>query len=448
MRIVLRGGALVLLTASLAAATSCAPADEQPAITWDPSAEIATGGGQRGPWRQNESEYDYVDDPAVALDAHGAAAVAWVDQRHKDVFFQSYERDGKPRYGQPVNVSRSPEVLSWLPRLVLSPVQPGGVYVLWQEMVFSGGSHGGEIYFARSRDGGASFSQPLNLSRSTGGDGKGRINRDVWHNGSLDLAVGRDGTLYAAWTEYDGPLWLSRSNDRGESFSTPVRIAGGGRTEPARAPALAVGPDGSVYLAWTVGEESGADIRVARSSDGGRTFGEPAVVAMTEGYSDAPRLAVDRKGTVHVVHAESSGGPFGLYHVRYTRSHDGARTFEPGREISRPYGTRIESEAFPALALDEQDIVYVLWEIYPDRHEPPRGLAIAWSRDGGRTFSTPVIVPGSSDPAGGSNGSQQGLLMRKLAVNRAGAIAVVNSSFEHNEKSRIWLMQGQLRLQR
>jgi hypothetical protein len=444
----LRGGALVLLTASLAAASSCAPADEQPAITWGASVEIATGGGQRGPWRQNESEYDYVDDPTVAFDADGAAAVAWVDQRHKDVFFQSYERDGSPRHRQPVNVSRSPEVLSWLPRLVLSPVHPGQVYVLWQEIVFSGGSHGGEIYFARSRDGGASFSQPLNLSLSTGGDGKGRINKDVWDNGSLDLAIGRDGTLYAAWTEYDGPLWFSRSNDLGESFSTPVRIAGEGRTAPARAPALAAGPDGSLYLAWTVGEDNGADIRIARSSDGGRTFGEPAVVATTEGYSDAPRLAVDRKGIVHVVHGESSGGPFDPYRVRYTRSHDGGRTFEPGREISTPRGTRIESEAFPALALDEQDVVYVLWEVYPDRHQSPRGLAMACSRDGGQTFSTPVIVPGSSDPAGGLNGSRQGLLMRKLAVNRAGAIAVVNSSFKPNEASRIWLMQGQLRLQR
>jgi hypothetical protein len=224
-----------------------------------------------------------------------------------------------------------------------------------------------------------------------------------------------------------------------------VRIAGGGGTGPARAPALAVGPDNSVYLAWTVGEEAGADIRLARSSDGGRTFGAPAVVARTGGYSDAPKLAVDQEGTVHVVHGESSGGPFGLSHVRYTRSHDGGRTFEPGREISSPQRTGSESAAFPALGLDDQGIVYVLWEIYPDRHEPPRGLAVAYSRDGGQTFSTPAIVPGSSDPAGGSNGSRQGLLMRKLAVNRAGAIAVVNSSFRHNEKSRAWLTRGQLR---
>jgi hypothetical protein len=35
--------------------------------------------------------------------------------------------------------------------------------------------------------------------------------------------------------------------------------------------------------------------------------------------------------------------------------------------------------------------------------------------------------------------------MRKLGVNRAGDIAVVNSSLKPNNKSRVWLMRGQLR---
>jgi hypothetical protein len=34
--------------------------------------------------------------------------------------------------------------------------------------------------------------------------------------------------------------------------------------------------------------------------------------------------------------------------------------------------------------------------------------------------------------------------MRKLAVNPTGAVAVVNSSLKNNEKSRVWLMRGQL----
>ena len=33
--------------------------------------------------------------------------------------------------------------------------------------------------------------------------------------------------------------------------------------------------------------------------------------------------------------------------------------------------------------------------------------------------------------------------MRKLAVNRAGALAAVNSAFKKSETSRIWLFRGQ-----
>jgi hypothetical protein len=419
-------------------------AEAQIGIKWGASIEIAMGGGQRGPWRQNESNYDYVDDPTIALDAEGNAAVAWVDQQQKDVFFQIYDGNGKPRHKKALNVSRTPKVFSWLPRVVVSPARPSEVFILWQEIVFSGGSHGGEIFFARSPDGGASFSAPLNLSNSINGDGKGRINKDSWHNGSLDLVIGPDGTLYAAWTEYDGPLWFSRSKDRGESFSKPARITGGSDTKPARAPALAVGPDNVVYLTWTVGEDDGADIRLTKSTDRGTTFGDAATVAKTRTYSDAPKVAVDRKGTVHVTLAESSGGPFDGYQIHYARSSDGGRTFEPAREISRPHPPSIESAAFPALNLDEQDNVYVLWELYPVWREQPRGLAIACSRAGGETFTAPAIVPGSSDADGGANGSHQGLLMRKLAVNPTGAVAVVNSSLKHNEKSRVWLMRGQL----
>ena len=436
--------------AAAAALTLCGCGDSRdaavaspsaPALAWCAPLEIATGGGERGPWRQNESRYDYIDDPTVALDSQGTAYVAWVDQRRKDVSVQAFGRDGKPRLDAARDVSRSPLVFSWLPRVALSERHPGEIYVLWQEIVFSGGSHGGDIFFARSRDGGASFERPLNLSRSVPGDGKGRINRDVWHNGSLDLALAPDGALYAAWTEYDGPLWLSRSVDRGASFSTPLQPAPADHDAPARAPALAVAPDGTVHLAWTVGEDESADIRIATSRDGGRTFGEPRIVERTRGYSDAPKIAVDRAGTLHLVYAESAGGPFDRYDVRYLRSRDGGGTFDAAREVSKPQPAGVASASFPALAI-AGDAVYVLWETYPDPRAMPRGLALAVSSDGGATFSAPAAVPGSVDAAGGFNGSQQGLLMRKLAVNDGGDVAVVNSSFKAGGGSRVWLMRA------
>ena len=60
----------------------------------------------------------------------------------------------------------------------------------------------------------------------------------------------------------------------------------------ARGPSLAVGAAGTVYLAWTVGEDRAADIRVATSRDHGRTFGPPRIVGQSDGHADAPKLAV------------------------------------------------------------------------------------------------------------------------------------------------------------
>jgi hypothetical protein len=412
-----------------------------PVVLWQGSTEIAAGRGEKGPWRQNDSRYDYVDDPAVAMDDRGRLAVAWVEQARKDVWFQRFAADGTTRIGKPVNVSRSPATFSWLPRVAIAPDAQQHIFILWQEIIFSGASHGGEMFFARSEDGGASFSEPLNVSDNIGGDGKGRINKDVWHNGSYDLVAGPDGVLYAAWTEYDGLLWFSRSTDSGKSFSRPRKVAGGGDAKPIRAPSLAPGKRGELYLAWTTGEDDSADIHIARSIDGGASFGEPLAAFRSKEYSDAPKLAVGGTGTVHLVFAESAGGPFGRYHIRYARSMDGARSFEPPRAISSSTG---KGAAFPSLDIDDSGNVYMTWEVFPDRASRPRGLAIAVSLDGGRSFSAPQEIPGSAAPDGGGNGSQQGLLMKKLAVGNSGAVAVVNSSLKENERSRVWLMRGNL----
>ncbi len=415
-----------LVLASCSNGGRAAPADKG-AIRWEAPIEVARGGGQRGEWRQNDSDYDYVDDTTVALADDGTAVVAWVDQARKEIFVERYSRSGSP-IATPVAVSRTPAVFSWLPRLALAG---NDVYVLWQEIVFSGGTHGGEAFFARSRDGGATFDAPQNLSRSRNGDGKGRISKEVWHNGSLDLAVAQDGTIHAAWTEFDGPLWLTRSRDRGATFTPPVRIDD--RTRPARAPVLATSGN-TVYVAWSVGEDASADLRLSISTDGGKTFAPPAIVARTPGYSDAPKLVVDTAGTLHLAWSESLGGPHDRATVRYMRSRDRGRTFEPSRELA-PAGA-----GFPMLAVDG-DRVVVTWERMTESQPWSRGLSLVYSLDRGSRFSTPVLVPGSVDPGGGFNGSHQGRLMEKLAV-RDGQLAIANSALAHGRSSRVWFVRG------
>ena len=423
--------------------------EEQPReLSWDEPIRVDRGDASRGPWRMNESDFHYIDDPTVALSKDGTAFVAWVDNRRQDVLFQRFGADGETQLEVPVDISRSPDIFSWLPRLVVVGDEGETVYAVWQEIVFSGGSHGGEIFFARSTDGGESFSEPANLSQTTAGAGKGRLTSEHWHNGSLDIAVSADTSeLSVAWTEYEGALRFSRSVDGGQNFSAPEHIAGAtdGNDPPARGPSIAAGENGEVYLAWTVGEKDDADIRVAHSEDGGRSFGEATVAEQTGGHSDGPKIAVDSAGDLHLVFAESPHGLYERSHIRYLSKPADEEAFGTSRIISAEPTDEDETAAsFPSLAIDGDDDLFVLWEHHPQYGERPRGLGFSFSTDQGATFSAPSIIDGTDDRREANNGNLQGLLMRKLAVNDVGDVAAVHSTFEENQESLIVLFFGRL----
>jgi hypothetical protein len=197
---------------------------------------------------------------------------------------------------------------------------------------------------------------------------------------------------------------------------------------------------GVVYLAWTVGEEATADIHVATSLDHGRSFLAPTIAHHSGGHADAPKIAVDQAGTVHLVYAESPQGPRQTYHITYLRRQKGAARFAPPVPLSSPQPTQGESGNFPALAVSGKEQLFVLWERFPAHR--PHGLGFTSSHDGGQTFAAPAIIPGSLERDQGVNGSLQGLLMQKLAANSRGDIAVVNSTFTPGQGSRIWLIRG------
>lgn len=410
------------------------------ASEWHDAVEVASGQAHVGPWRMNESNFRYVDDPTVALAPNGEVAVAWADQARQDIFFRRYDVDGKVLQDAPTRVSGRPDVFSWLPRMVITDNDT--IHALWQEIIFSGGSHGGEIHYSRSTDGGASFSDPVNLSRTTNGAGKGRLSQRLWHNGSLDLAAARDGTLYAAWTEYQGPLRLARSEDGGSSWSKAATVFGRDGQPPARGPTLATGPDGHVHLAWAVGEDPEADIHYASSDDRGRTFGRVKTINPGRAHADGPKLARARDGTLHLAWMESREGPLRAYRVLHARSMSNQTGFEQAQAISEPLPEGFADARFPHLALDGAGNPYVLIELFRSSARRGQGLALVRSGDGGKTFSAPALVPRGDDAGDGVNGSRQGLLMDKLAVSPEGEVFVVNSVFQKGEFSQVWLLRS------
>lgn len=386
--------------------------------------------------------FHYVDDPNLKLRDDGTTEVVWVDQKSQDVYFQRFDSDGTAVLETPTNVSGTPRVFSWFPDIVVDPGNSDRLYVLWQEIVFSGGSHGGEIFFARSSDGGRSFSRPLNLSNSKAGDGKGRLTEDRWDNGSLDLERAPDGSLYAVWTEYQGRLWLARSTDDGRTFGAPRLIAGGKTELPARGPSLDISRDGTLFLTWTVGNDPGADVRFQTLNSRGRAFGVPSKVHPSDHHADAPKVAVDSEGTVHLVYGNSPRGPLEEYRIQYTRKTVGDSEFERKRTLGDTGSIRFSSRNYPSLALDGSGNPYVMWEGFGTNPRHPIALEFTYSGDRGRSFESAEVIPGTRAPTGGFIGSLQGHLMERLSVNDGGGVAVAHSDFVRNEESRVRIIHG------
>ena len=153
------------------------------------------------------------------------------------------------------------------------------------------------IFVNRSADGGATWSQPVpvvdHINTVEPFEDKPWI--------VTDNAPESDhfGNVYVAWTRFDvygssnpndsTQILFSRSLDRGESFSVPIRISDSGgdakdSDDTVEGAVPAVGPDGQVYVVWAGPEGLVFD----RSLDGGWTFGEDRVISRTPGGWDIP----------------------------------------------------------------------------------------------------------------------------------------------------------------
>ena len=144
------------------------------------------------------------------------------------------------------------------------------------------------------------------------------------------------GHLYVAWAYPDGRLGFARSVDRGRSVEPGARIGSEvGRNWDAQ---IAVAPDGTVHLLWTVDDFSAGSSSIlhAQSHDGGVTFTTPDLVVERggSGRSWLISLAAAPDGAMLVVwseadHPASERGAQPLLTIRWMYSRD-------GKDWSRP----------------------------------------------------------------------------------------------------------------
>ncbi|MFW6052200.1 MAG: hypothetical protein ACODAU_13560, partial [Myxococcota bacterium] len=148
-------------------------------------------------------------------------------------------------------------------RPALAALDDGTVVALWED-TRDGPSR---PFAARSSEGGASF-------------GPSRMAAPVTEGFRAPALASDGEALHAVWRKQSadgGDVWYARSDDGGRSFPDPIALAGSPEDGAAQhAPAVAVDrSSGTVHAVW-IDDGSGAmRVHYARSTNGGARFGDP-----------------------------------------------------------------------------------------------------------------------------------------------------------------------------
>jgi hypothetical protein len=198
------------------------------------------------------------------------------------------------------------------------------------------------LYLARSSDGGATFSPPAAWRKVPiyrfSSKSKGREMAFSTHV-LPRLAAGGD-ALYLGWVEAidGGPevaYFVAKSTDGGATFSEPARVHGPEAGRPGFT-TLAVGPDGSVQCAWLDGRAKAQQPYTSARPSGEAAFQpERLVYEGPDGRGICPccDLAVARgeDGSEFVAFRNSDSGHRDIY---VARSPAGSSGFEPPVPVS------------------------------------------------------------------------------------------------------------------
>lgn len=306
------------------------------------------------------------------------------------------------------------------PVVAVDPANPDNV------VVASGEARSSQCTLTVSTDGGLSWSDaaspmPKEVAacvRNT----NGRI---------ADLAFAPDGTLYYAFAGYPAAndfhskIYVARSTDLGKTFDA-VAIPGLDPPYPSDSfgtpalPTVAVDPAnrGRVYVAFQENYglfsmastvfppgkfSSSYPLRayVARSDDGGKTFGQPVPVSNTPGdHASRAYVAIGGDGSVYVFSGEvNTPQPFGSTNppaasrLFLATSRDGAKTFT--QKVIYTGAPGKSGDAYTVLlaiapAVDRRTgDLYVAWE---DTARAAPAILSMRSTDKGATWSEPVKV--------------------------------------------------------
>jgi hypothetical protein len=155
----------------------------------------------------------------------------------------------------------------------------------------------------------------------------------------------------------------------------------------------------------------------SHSGDGGVTWSVPQFIAS----GSAPALAVDRDGTVHVVHEAE-----GTTRIEYRSYKRGA--WSPARNITTSVPGKPAQTLAPRIAVDGAGHVHVIyWTLWKDQDWKPGSRTAYWRKPAGQDdFDAPILWAHQQE--GGNRNARHGA----LAVDPAGDVHIFYVSNRNN----------------
>ena len=273
----------------------------------------------------------------------------------------------------------------------------------------------------RSLDGGISFPQSASLTGNSGGVFNGVNDKPTITTDNTGGRF--DGNVYASWTFANSnvlTIRFARSTDGGTSFSPPIALSTGSKDQMSMP---AVGANGEVYVAWADnsarellvrksddgGVSFGAPVRVAAFSPIGDVESETAQYcgrvlkgSLRAGVSATDyMIAVDRSGgssngAVYVAF-DNHGAGTDAADVFLTTSRDGGATWSAPSRLNDDATTN--DQWLPFVAVAPNGTVAVSW--YDRRRDPDNLLIDVFMRispAGGASFGPDLKISEVSFP--------------------------------------------------
>jgi hypothetical protein len=294
----------------------------------------------------------------LTVDDVGTIYGAWTDRRRDDggedeydIYFSSSTNGGET-WSQNVRVNDSSRKDKVITSMTVAPDQ--SVCVVWTD--WRHGTSDEDVYFARSTDGGQTWTDP-NIRVDDGRDGDQRdadICADQWGN----LYVG-----YAYASDYGRfHVYLVRSTDYGETWSSPAKQIDDGRVADNDDISLKVAPSG-LYAAWRMYGGGMDNIVFSKSTDGGETWSRPVIRVDHIGpglWSEKPDLAIGKDGTLYVTWARWDVYEDPFPDVFFGMSTDEGQTWtNPSIRVN---DVQFQTQYFSKLVLGSDQTAYLVWQ--------------------------------------------------------------------------------------